>query len=773
MGWRLATRGDALETGYIKRFDPRFWTVNFPRPMMAAVTTPAPNRLRVDAIFHRRSDLAGLIWASEDGDDHPLLAYETARDFRECVLRFRWRSGGVLPLDAVNGPVLTIEGRDAAGHPRAWYVRLWNYAEGDPDDAVVTLDFGAIAGGFALPGEADPLWAGDVDRMFISLVAPGFDETDDPLPVPVEGWVELSDIACDGPGSVLAIGDGIVPVHGMRIATGYDDLYHLTPARMLRNIVQLGYRGTINHYVGMSHFPQLHWDAATGQYLAGLSGGAINVPCAAWHGDFARTARALGYAIIWSLSYELLDQHCPAGWKQRAENGDPALTGWSPPSTLLSPAQSDAMGYLHAVARGFVAIAKAAGLPVQFQIGEPWWWVMPADGRICLYDAAARVAFGGNPVSIADVRGPQDAARCALLDRAGEVLAESTLALRDAVKAAAPGAEVLILVYLPSVLDQTAPDVKRANVPLGWARPAFDRLQLEDYDWVTAGADGRTARGVAEAGARLDYPVEQQHYFSGFVLNAVDRAQWRAIHDAAFAAQARGTANTFIWALPQAMRDGFTIFAIGDEEGEVQAFDDVDFPIAIGRRATVEPTFSTAIVTTAAGREQRNADWADARLRFDAGPGVRSQADVEALIGFFRARHGAARGFRFRDPLDHSSWGMTGAAGAGDQAIGTGDGAAMRFALVKLYGDQVRRITRPVAGSVRVGVDGVERTSGWTLADGGTIAFDVAPPVGARVTAGCLFDVPVRFAEDRLETGLATFAAGEVASVPLVEIREG
>ncbi len=48
-----------------------------------------------------------------------LLAYATSRDFRACRLRFRWRSAGVMALDAVNGPVLTIEGRDAEGAPRS------------------------------------------------------------------------------------------------------------------------------------------------------------------------------------------------------------------------------------------------------------------------------------------------------------------------------------------------------------------------------------------------------------------------------------------------------------------------------------------------------------------------------------------------------------------------------------------------------------------------------------------------------------------------------
>ena len=65
----------------ISRFDPRFWTVNFPRPMMASVVTTAPDALRVDAVFYRQDDLAGLIWEAEDRHDHPLLRYETDARF--------------------------------------------------------------------------------------------------------------------------------------------------------------------------------------------------------------------------------------------------------------------------------------------------------------------------------------------------------------------------------------------------------------------------------------------------------------------------------------------------------------------------------------------------------------------------------------------------------------------------------------------------------------------------------------------------------------------
>jgi uncharacterized protein (TIGR02217 family) len=763
MAFWLASQRTVQAESVVTRFDPRFWTVNFPRPMMASVVSTAADALRVDAVFYRQDDLAGLIWESEDTRDHPLLRYETGRDYRGCRLSFRWRSSGVLALDAVNGPTLTIEGRDAGGQPRTWYVRLWNYASGDPEDATVSIDFAGVVGGFELPGEADAVWAGDVDRLFVSVCPAGYTMAAGDLDAPQEGWVEVSGIACDGPGAVLAIGDSVLPEHGLRIASGYDDSYNLTPARMLRNALLLGYRGAINHYVGMSHHFRL--EANSGGYYVSLAGGVLNAPCAAWHRDFAERARALGYDVIWSLSYELFDRHCWNDWKQRAWDGSPALTGWEPPSSLLSPANEAAMGYLRQVAQAFVAIGIAAGLAAKFQIGEPWWWVM-ADGRPCLYDAAAKTAFGGEPVEIASVRGALDVAETALLDAAGAVLAGSTAALVAAVKAVAPEVETHVLAYLPGVLAAEAPEVRRANLPLGWASPAFDRLQLEDYDWVTAGDSGATARGVAEAGARLGYGAGEQDYFAGFVLSGDDAAgQWPLIEAAAEAARGGGVGRAFVWALPQVLRDGFVHF--DQEEDAVEAFDDVLFPLALGKDAEVSPGFSTAIVTSAGGREQRNASWAGARARYDVGPGIRSEADIGALLAFFRSRQGPARGFRLRDPFDATS----GAETALDQQIGVGDGTATRFALVKHYGEQARRITRPVAGSVRVAVDGVE-TAAFSVEDGGWVAFDAAPASGAAVTAGFAFDVPVRFAEDSLSVSRATFLAGTAASVPLIELRE-
>ena len=111
-----------------------------------------------------------------------------------------------------------------------------------------------------------------------------------------------------------------------------------------------------------------------------------------------------------------------------------------------------------------------------------------------------------------------------------------------------------------------------------------------------------------------------------------------------------------------------------------------------------------------------------------------------------------------------------------DKMLGTGDGIKASFPLVKRYGsgsaEQLRRITRPTPGSVLVSVDGLAVTSGWTLDPGGIVRFTAPPAAGKAVCAGYLFDVPVRFAEDKLEVSGAVFAAGEAPSVPVIEIRE-
>ena len=396
---------------------------------------------------------------------------------------------------------------------------------------------------------------------------------------------------------------------------------------------------------------------------------------------------------------------------------------------------------------------------------------MPQTGAPCLYDASARAALGGDPVEIASLRDPLDAAQTALLDAAGDLLADSTLALASAVRDAASGsAEILLLTFTPTVLDPATPEAWRANMPVGWRYPAFDRLQLEDYDWLVGGADAARRHAYDWVERHLAYPAAATDYLSGFVLDpAHSDASWPLIDEAPDKARERGVSQRFVWALPQVARDGYTRQPPGEDV--MTPFDDVAYPLALGRDAAASPEFSTSVAVTASGYEHRNALWSDARMRYDVGPGIRSEKELGTLLAFFRARYGPARGFRLRDPFDFSSNGMTGAPTATDQPLGNGDGIASRYRLVKTYGEQLRAITRPDLATLVVAVDGLA-TAAWTYETGGWIVFDTAPANGAPITAGFLFDVPVRFAEDRLDVSGLSFAAGEAPSVPLIEIRE-
>ena len=206
------------------------------------------------------------------------------------------------------------------------------------------------------------------------------------------------------------------------------------------------------------------------------------------------------------------------------------------------------------------------------------------------------------------------------------------------------------------------------------------------------------------------------------------------------------------------------------------AFHEVRFPDNISRGARGGPERRTQIVELASGDEERNASWANSRRRYDVAYGIRRADDLAAVVAFFEARNGRLHGFRFKDWGDHKSCLPSGIPSPTDQAIGTGDGATTAFQLVKRYasGSQtwVRTITKPVAGTVRVALDGAEQLNGWSVNTAtGVVTFDGAPAEGVVLTAGFAFDVPVRFDTDALDVTLDLERLGSITSIPLLEIR--
>lgn len=208
------------------------------------------------------------------------------------------------------------------------------------------------------------------------------------------------------------------------------------------------------------------------------------------------------------------------------------------------------------------------------------------------------------------------------------------------------------------------------------------------------------------------------------------------------------------------------------------SFHEVRFPANLSFGSVGGPERMTEIVTLANGFEERNTPWADSRRRYDAGFGMRSLEDVDALIAFFEARRGQLYGFRWKDWSDYRSCGSASDTSFDDQVVGTGDGQTTAFQLCKTYtsggASYEREIRKPVLGTVTCGVAGDVKAEGVDFSvafESGVLNFAEAPGPGATITAGFEFDVPVRFDTDAIQSSVASFKAGEIPNVPIVEVR--
>ena len=197
------------------------------------------------------------------------------------------------------------------------------------------------------------------------------------------------------------------------------------------------------------------------------------------------------------------------------------------------------------------------------------------------------------------------------------------------------------------------------------------------------------------------------------------------------------------------------------------SFHEVQFPPDISYGAAGGPGYSTSVVATVSGHEKRNANWAEARGKWNVAHGLKRRDQVATLIAFFRARKGRAHGFRFKDWTDFQAFA---------QALGSGDGQTTTFQLVKHYASggivETRTVTKPVDGTVKIYLDGAEQTSGWSVdTTTGIVTFTVAPANAIAVTADFEFDVPARFDTDQMEITIETYDLARWAQIPIIEIR--
>lgn len=198
-------------------------------------------------------------------------------------------------------------------------------------------------------------------------------------------------------------------------------------------------------------------------------------------------------------------------------------------------------------------------------------------------------------------------------------------------------------------------------------------------------------------------------------------------------------------------------------------FHDVRFPDDISWGATGGPRYSTTVVMSDSGHEQRNINWAEARMKWNVSHGIKSDEQVKALIEFFRARKGKAYGFRFKDWSDYV---------AESQPIAKISGETNQYQLRKQYTDagrtEVRFITKPVQGTLTL-YDGstlLTRPDDYSINWNTGVITTVADPGPTTLTATFEFDVPVRFDTDEMDLSLDFYNAANWNNITVVELRQ-
>lgn len=626
--------------GTIRRFEPAYWTVDFPLAMMATLITTGPNALRMKAVFRTNRDLMGLIWEVEDKVDHGAYAYPRRKDYRGCVLEFDWASSGIRPMDRLQSVTLTVETYASGTH----FVRIWNYrTAGTPDACHIRMVFDASTRSGFYADTTVP-WD-DVKRMFISLlplaagrgnctlaapagagsslirlnvgdagpITPGAtililgssydtpaytvtstsagpvqDVTVTPpiatlggfaIPAGSEAFVNtatdepigesaaevtLDNIQVTGANATLPMLTTPQPMHALRMADGYDNAYPFTPERLVSQVTMLGYRDWYVFYMGISKFHTLSWNAAENRYVVDPAKPRLNAPTRLWLDDFFARLHARGFRIIVSVSFEILAQTMPTPWKQRDAAGNQAETGYRPPSCLIAPTNPAARAYLRDVFLDTLT-RLPPGAEKHVQIGEPWWW----DGSFGtntphIYDTtteAAYLAATGKPVPtprLTTIFGQPAAKHQPYLHWCRDQLGVATGWLVDQIRAVHPAAITYLLVFTPQILREGAPLVRTLNFPeTAWKFPAFDVLQIEEYDKVIEGDSAFSRLTWLLATDVLGYPRARIHYFAGFNLLPQTTWIWFNTDRAIRAAFAEGPGEVFVWSREQVMRDGW------------------------------------------------------------------------------------------------------------------------------------------------------------------------------------------------------------------------
>lgn len=211
-------------------------------------------------------------------------------------------------------------------------------------------------------------------------------------------------------------------------------------------------------------------------------------------------------------------------------------------------------------------------------------------------------------------------------------------------------------------------------------------------------------------------------------------------------------------------------------------YKDIRFPTDISYGSSGGPQYNTSVVSFKSGKEKRNSNWEYPQSSYDVAYGIEEYDKLEKLVEMFHITQGRGYTFRYKDPLDHKSCKVNNIPSPVDQLIGTSDGAKTDFQLYKTYYrdsidgsvtySKVRKITKPVRGTVLAAVSGEETTDFEVDYNSGMLKFNSPPPSGEHsITAGFEFDVHARFDVDEISVNLEDYKVGSI-DVPVIEVKD-
>ncbi len=596
----------------IYKFKPKYLTTDFNFEMMGTTVTQDDHTFSSVGNFRTNKDLVGMTWETEDTLSHRDLKYPTDADFSGVILEYEYSISGCTELmNSGTSPVITIETNSGD----IYYVRLWNYVVDRPLDdwevgasdyyettirfpegrnsgnangqiGSVVLDFDNLYAGwspfywqstcigedeFENPIYSDewlpsPDWekvpVNDIKTIMWSFVPQGYNWKNDQMTYLDDSFeyrISFSNWNVFG-NTYLRSEQPKQQTQDLRLCDDYDDIYNLTPERVISEYDKLGYGEIVNFYIGASHFYDKRYN---GHQMEMITDYPFNLAFESWYKDYIKRISERNMDIIHSVSMESVD--APEEWWQRAWDGTPGSTMWQPTPHLLSFTNPDLKLFYKKYVEELGRLSSDEGLKPIIQLGEPWWWFIEINDSQppCFYDQATKDLFyseKGYPMhefksSHESIEGHEE-----VLQWLREQNGKFAHFLRDTIKQKYPNSEFTVLFFTPSVIDKDrVPEIMSiVNFPQEyWQYPNLDFFMIEDYDYLIFDQMDKHLETLTFSQNYLGYPEDKVHYFSGFVLNSDYSYVWENIEQAINNGFNQGFEEVYLWAYTQIKRGGW------------------------------------------------------------------------------------------------------------------------------------------------------------------------------------------------------------------------